>query len=275
MMHLRQVALIFCLSLLHSHISNAQERPFSAGETLHYKSIYIWGFIWIEAGEVDFSVAAESYMGNPCYVLKSSGQSLPSYDWIFKVRDSFVSVVDSASFKPYLFTKQTNEGGFKVWNSYNFNYKTNKLLVNSETSKRSRRADTLALKPNVFDVLTGVYYARSLDYSNYTTGQRIYINLAIDNEIYTIYGRFLGREKLTLRDGREFNTLKFSVLLVEGTIFKGGEDLLVWISDDQNRIPVMVEANILVGKVKAVLVSAHGLRHRMTSLITPASPSCN
>lgn len=270
-MRLLKVALISSLFLLHLSMVMAQERPFSSGEKLHYKAIYNWGFFWIEAGAVDFSVTSEATLGNPRYIFKSSGQSLPNYDWIYRVRDRFESVVDSATLRPYTFTKESNEGNFRIWNSYIFNYETNKLMVQSETSTRSRRSDTLALNNYVFDVLTGVYYARCLDYSHYSCGQKIYINIAIDNKIYTLYGRFLGKEMLTLHDGRTFHTLKFSVLLVEGTIFKGGEDLVVWISDDRNKIPIMVEASILVGKVKAVLETAHGLKYPMSSFIEPIS----
>jgi len=40
---------------------------------------------------------------------------------------------------------------------------------------------------------------------------------------------------------------------VEGTIFRGGEDMLVWVSTDNRKIPIVVEAKILVGSVKAYL----------------------
>ncbi|HUW06036.1 MAG TPA: DUF3108 domain-containing protein [Williamwhitmania sp.] len=271
MTRLLKIVLFSSLFLLHLSMVMAQGRPFSSGEKLHYKAIYNWGFFWIEAGEVDFSVTSETTLGNPRYIFKSSGQSLPNYDWIYRVRDRFESVVDSATLRPYSFTKESNEGNFRIWNSYSFNYETNKLMVQSETSTRRRQSDTLALNNYVFDVLTGVYYARCLDYSHYSYGQKIYINIAIDNKIYTLYGRFLGKEMLTLHDGRTFHTLKFSVLLVEGTIFKGGEDLVVWISDDRNKIPIMVEASILVGKVKAVLETAHGLKYPMSSFVEPIS----
>jgi Protein of unknown function (DUF3108). len=247
--------------------ANAQERPFLSGESLHYKAIYCWGLIWLEAGEVTFSVAPKVVGCKPMYVLRSSGQSLPSYDWIYKVRDRFESIVDSATLKPYSFVKESLEGGLKVYNHYSFNYKTNNLLVQSQTSFRRKRTDTLDIKLGVLDVLTAVYYARCLDYSQLFVGQKIFLNLAIDNEIVAIYGRYLGKERLVLRDGRIFNTIKFSVLMVDGTIFKGGEDLLVWISDDRNKVPIMVEAKILVGKVRAILQKAEGLKYNFTSQV--------
>ena len=64
-----------------------------------------------------------------------------------------------------------------------------------------------------------------------------------------------------MHDGKSYETLKFSILLVEGTIFKGGEDLLVWITADKNRVPLLVEAKILVGTVKASFKYAVNLKY--------------
>jgi len=72
---------------------------------------------------------------------------------------------------------------------------------------------------------------------------------------------------LTTHDNRQFKTIKFSVLLIEGTIFKKGEDLYVWVTDDFNRIPVLVDAKILIGSVKATLVSAENLKFPLSSEI--------
>ena len=104
-------------------------------------------------------------------------------------------------------------------------------------------------------------YCRTLDFDKYKKGDRIPITMAIDNEIFDLYIRYLGRERLRTRDGTIFNTIRFSAMLVEGTIFKGGEDLQVWVTDDKNRVPIQVEAKILVGSVKAVLTGMEGLMY--------------
>ncbi|HSH53034.1 MAG TPA: DUF3108 domain-containing protein, partial [Bacteroidales bacterium] len=80
--------------------------------------------------------------------------------------------------------------------------------------------------------------------------------------------RFLGREVIKLHNKQKFKTIKFSALLVEGTIFKGGEDLLIWVTDDLNRIPVLIEAKILIGSVKATLLSTENLKFPLDSEIT-------
>ena len=89
--------------------------------------------------------------------------------------------------------------------------------------------------------------------------------MVVDGEIHDIYIRYLGKETIKNRDGRTFKCLKFSPLLVEGTIFESGEDMTVWVTDDANRIPIIVEAKILIGSVKAVFVDAINTRHPITA----------
>ena len=70
-----------------------------------------------------------------------------------------------------------------------------------------------------------------------------------------------------MKDGSRYNTIRFSIQLVEGTVFKEGEDLILWVTDDKNHIPVMVEAKIIVGSVKALLQSSVNLRNKSTAKV--------
>ena len=84
--------------------------------------------------------------------------------------------------------------------------------------------------------------------------------MVIDNDVFNLFIRYLGKEDIKLhKDTKTYSTIKFSVMLVEGTLFTGGEDMTIWVTDDGNRVPVMVEAKILIGSVKAVITGAEGL----------------
>lgn len=241
--------------------------PFVAGEYVTYRAVYNWGFIWVNAGDVYFKLSDTIYLGKPALHIKSVGWSLRQYDWLFKVRDRFESIVDPVTLKPYWFERDTYEGGFETYNRYVFNYTMSKLDIISRTSKRAFKKEVLPLRPCVFDVLSAIYYCRTLSFSGMKKGEKIPLTMAIDNEVFDLYLRYLGREVLTTRDGTKYRTIKFSAMLVEGTIFSGGEDMFVWVTDDQNRVPVLIEAKILVGSVKAVLTGTSNLKHPVTSLV--------
>jgi hypothetical protein len=224
--------------------------------------VYNWGFIWIGAGDVIFSVNQSEYMGHPVYAVEAHGISYKSYDWFFKVRDSFEAYIDKETLQPLWHKKNTSEGGYNSYEEYTFDYKQNQIYAETETSKRSYKKDTLKTENCTFDLLSMVYYARNFDFSGLNAGDKIPVTVLLDDKIYHLYVRYMGRELLNTKDGSQYHTIKFSVKLVEGTVFKGGEDLITWVTDDKNRVPVMVEAKILVGSVKALLRSTENLRNK-------------
>jgi len=109
--------------------------------------------------------------------------------------------------------------------------------------------------------MSAVYYFRSVDFSKYRPGDKIPINMILDSETYNLYIRYLGKEEVKTRDKKKYKCIKVAIQLVEGTIFKGNEDAIIWVTDDENKVPVMVEAQILVGSVKAILNEAKGLKY--------------
>ncbi len=84
--------------------------------------------------------------------------------------------------------------------------------------------------------------------------------MIVDNELFELHGRYLGKETIKSTDKTKISCLKFSMLLVQGTMFKGGENLTVWVTDDANHVPILVEAKVLVGSVKAIFTQAKNLK---------------
>jgi hypothetical protein len=201
-----------------------------------------------------------TFNGKLCYNFDSYGESYPFYDLIYKVRDRYQSVVTYDTFDPVWFTRNTTEGGTKVNNRYDFNLKVNKVYASLQHNEEVKVIDTLEYVTCAFDVLSAIYYARSLDIASYQVGEKIPVQFIIDGKYYELYIRYLGNEPKKNRDGKVYDCLKFSAMLVEGTIFKGGEDLMVWVTNDENKVPVMVEAKILIGSVKAYLTGYENLK---------------
>lgn len=259
--------LVVCtiITVLNNPLLNGQCEPkvwsFADGEELYYDIVYNWGFIWIDAGRVEFKAKKEPFGNREVYHFSGTGTSVPKHDWFFKVRDYYNSWAEISDLKPIHYTRNTSEGKYKVKNNYWFNYPRKKIYTDTWNSDKKQAHDTLHLPDCLFDVMTAVYYARTLDFKNFKLDEKIPISMIVDNEIYNLYGRYLGKETITTKgDKKKINCLKFSMLLVEGTMFKGGEDLFVWVSDDENRVPILVEAKILVGSVKAIFRKANNLK---------------
>ncbi len=261
------IFLLIALFQCHKLIAQSDELPFEAGEMLHYRVAYNWRFLWVSAGKVEFSVDTVEHEGNHAFHFRSFGKTLPGYDWFFKVRDHFESIADLETLRPYWFKRHTREGRYWVKNEFFFDYNQGQIITHTENSNRPFSIGSAPLNNGIMDLQTAVYYARSLDFKGMVIGEKILFDLIIDGDVYEIYGRYLGLESVENHDGKKYRCHKFSVLLVEGTIFSGGEDLFIWVTDDRNKIPILVEAKILVGSVKAYFVSAENLKYPMEAVV--------
>ena len=262
----REIFVAFCLILNISYLRGQcsdQEISFQPGEKLTYEVAYNWGVIWVDAGEVYFKTDTSILNNKAVYGFEAFGTSYQYYDWIYKVREFYQSKLDTNSFQPLWFQRKTYEGGYEVFNQYDYNTEHRQIISQVKHSGKSVTIDTLLLDSCRFDVLSAVYFARNINYNRFSPGDKIPVRFIIENEFYELYIRYLGKEIIHNRSGRKYRCHKMSALLVEGTIFKGGEDLVVWVTDDQNKIPIMAEAKILIGSVKAYLSGYEGLKYKM------------
>jgi hypothetical protein len=267
-MLVKTVRIFILLVCVHySFLSSAQvpcglaSKAFSAGEELNYKVIYNWGLIWLESAEASFKVKSTVYNGKAAYHMIGTGNTYPKYDWFFKVRDVFESFVDTETFRPYKFLADMHEGGKKDKHIYLFNNHLKKAYTIINYGTKPVKLDTLKIGSCTIDVLTAIYYARSINYSSCKINDTIGISMLLDGALYPIYVRYLGRETFVSKELGTFKCIKFSPLLIEGTIFKKGEGMRVWVTDDKNKLPIYIETPITVGTIKVKLMSYKGLRN--------------
>ena len=240
---------------------------FGDGEQIRYTVSYNWGPVWVDAGIVTFSVKNELFRGKPAWHLNGAGKSFTSYDLLFKVRDYFDSWIDPGTFQSYDFRRNVYEGGYTLLNTLNFDYNSRKVIANTKCKNKPQRTDTLPIRPCAFDMLSAVYYTRTLDFSELQPNMKKNITVLIDDTYYDIYIKCLGKEIVESTDGKRYRCIKFAARMVQGTIFKGEEDVLVWVTDDANRIPVYIEAKIIVGTIKAYLKDTKGVKNPFTSVV--------
>ena len=242
-------------------------KAFKEGEVLGYSVTYNWGLVWLESAWAKFSVQGASLNGKPCYYLKGEGSTHSGYDWFFKVRDLFETWMDTASLRPLKFAAQVNEGNKHDKHLYIFDDRRSKAYTIITRGRKKPTLDTVAQGKCTIDVLSAIYHARSFDYSRCKVNDTISMSQLIDGKVYAIYVRYLGREKYKTEKFGTFQCVKFSPLLVEGSIFKKGEGMTVWVTDDENKLPLYIETPIIVGTIKVSLTAYSGLRYPEDSRI--------
>lgn len=266
-MRLLTTILLFFLLLGQHAYSQCVERNYTTrdGEWAHYNAYYNWHFVWMNAADVFFSTSA---LGKDNLLIESTGKTKSGYDWFFSVRDTFQSVVDVHTLRPRTFRQSNYEGKTVTTSEYIYNDVDSTLTAESIQQKGNKKPLKTSYSGKwdlcAADVLTMVYKARNIDFENYNPGDIIPMSLIINSEIFDLFIRYHGKEQASTRDGRTYDCLKFTPLLVEGTIFSGGEDMTVWVTDDENRVPIIVEAKVLIGSVKAILDECRGTRSPLT-----------
>lgn len=241
--------------------------PFKDGEQINYDAYYNLKSIWVAAGKVRFSVTDTIYKGEKCFHFDGKGKSLKSYDWFFKVRDHYASIASKENLVPRRFVRKVNEGGYKIFYDYHFNNNETAKVYQSRTDTTNQ--NKIKIPKCSFDVMTAVYYARTLDFTGLNIGDTIPLTFMIDKEIYNVHIRYTGKGVVKTMDKKKYNCIKFRPMLIEGTLFEEGEFMEVFVTDDKNRIPIYIEAEIIVGKVKAYMTSMKNVKYPLTSRIKP------
>jgi hypothetical protein len=230
---------------------------FWAGEVISYKVAYAAAGVNFSGGDAVFSTTLERLNGKDVYHVVGSGKTNSFCDAFFRVRDRYESYIDTTTLQPYKFIRNVNEGGYKTYENVTFIKSTNTAITDQGVFK---------VPSCVQDVLSAISFARNLDYSHAKPGDKIPFDMFLDRQVYHLYIRFLGKETIKTRYGR-FRTIKFSPLLIKGTMFAGGEKMAVWVSDDPNHIALRIESPITVGSVRVDMVDFRNPRYPLSSLI--------
>ena len=179
----------------------------------------------------------------------------------FNVEDYYESYIDTEKDIPYRFIRKIDEGGHTKDIQIDFNHDTNKALV---FNRKHNEKETLSFPKDAQDMVSAFYYLRNrLDVSNMQEGDVTEMNMFFDKENYKFRLKFLYRETLKTRFGK-IPCMVFRPSVMAGRVFKEQESLTVWVSDDENRIPVRIKASLAVGNLKADLVEFKGLKHSFT-----------
>ena len=124
---------------------------------------------------------------------------------------------------------------------------------------------SLKLTDAMHDLLSAIYYSRTLNYTNAKEGQDFPMKVMLDEETYPLRYRYMGKEDKNIRGLGKYSTMKFVPQLVAGNVFNDNSQMKIWATNDSNKLPLMIESPVAVGSVKVVLKSYKGLKYDVTS----------
>jgi hypothetical protein len=248
-----------------SDACSTSNNTFQSGEEITYKIYYNWNFVWLSAGEVTFKVWDEGSQ----YHYQALGKTYNSYEWFFTVDDRYDSWVDKNTLLPNYSERSVNEGKYHIFEKIAFNQAGRRTTVTrAEKRGGTETVTNFATKECVHDVLSSMFFLRNVDFASQSTGYKVPFHIFMDQEEFPLQMRYRGVEsRKKVHNMGRYNTLKFQPDVIVGNVFKEDAKMTVWVSNDQNRIPILIESPVSVGTVKVVLKNYKGLKYDFTAKI--------
>lgn len=225
-----------------------KNNAFTFGEKLKYRVHY--GFM--NAAIIDFEVkpAPSTTVNKKTFHMVAYGRTTSAFDWFMKVRDKYETHVDQVSLLPIAYYKDQLEGNYRDKDYAVFNHKAQVCVHEKGRMK---------IEKDALDLISAVYYFRTFDFSKATPGQTYPFNIYLDNKMYSLSVKFMGRE-IVDSDLGKLRCIKLRPQLIVDRVFKDADDMTLWITDDANHIPVRVQSELRIGSLKVDLTEQKGLR---------------
>jgi hypothetical protein len=236
---------------------NTPNTSWQGGEEITYKLYYQLDFIWIPAGEAKFRVKD---LGDR-YFISIEGKTISAFEWFYKVNDRYESVIDKKTLLPLSFSRDINEGEYVWWDKFQFDQKNRKVHATKGWPDKPTKYYTADLSGCMHDMISIVYNVRNVDFEKYKPGQEFDIKVFVEEE-YPLKVEVRNKNIETKIKGMgKQKTHLVRPQVVSGHFFDEDTRMDIYISADQNRIPLMIESPVSVGKIKAILTDYKGLKY--------------
>jgi hypothetical protein len=229
-----------------------KKNAFQGGEWLKFRMSYS---NFLNAGYSTIEVRNTNNKGKEAFHILGKGKSTGLLSLFFKVEDDYQTFMYKESLKPYRFIRKINEGGYTKDQEIFFDHDSQLATVNNYKHKTVEKHP---ISSNIQDMLSALYFLRNQDISNLNKGDHIELQMFIDDEVTKFKLLFLEKEIIKTKFGK-VKAVAFRPLVQTGRVFKEQESVTVWVSDDANKIPLLIKANLAVGSLRADLDAFKGL----------------
>lgn len=239
---------------------NNDSKPYMAGEELTFKVKYLF----FNAAEAKMIIDKNIHQiqNRPSYKIDVYGKTLSIFS-IFKVKDNWGTYMDTTKNIPYRSYRHIEEGGYRKHEVVDLDHKNKKATTNLYDRENRRIVKTLEhdIAPGIQDIVSGFYYMRHLELEELQEGDTISIKGFFDEKTYNLKLTYKGKDKVSTKIG-DFNTFVISPIMPSNKLFSGKNPIKIWITNDKNRIPVKIEADLVVGALNMEVTSIKGLRNK-------------
>jgi hypothetical protein len=252
-----------------SYYRTIKNETFRKGEHIEYLVHY--GFLTAGTATVDVQPKYYTLNDRMCYRVDVVGKTAGFGGALVRVEDTWRSYIDTSAFVPHRFFRHLEEGDYRREEVVDFSPLKNSAVMKYEDYSAKDPIDkphnkgkkTFQTPDYVQDMISGYYYLRTIDFSKYKEGEVITVSGSLEDAIYTLQIRYKGKEEVKTKFGR-IMAHRLVPIMPANQMFSGENSVRFWVSDDKNRVPVRVEADMYIGKVVCEIRDYSNLKHKMS-----------
>ncbi len=240
--------ILTCFIQAQNKFRKLSNQAFDVGEKLTFEVSY--GFVTAGIAEMEIP-KMKRISGRNAYQITFKVNSVSAFDSFYKVRDKYLTYLDAEGLFPWRFEQHIREGGFSRDFSAFFDQKR-KIAHTSEGKHK--------IPKYVQDIVSAFYYVRTQDFSNFKKGDKIELANFYKDKTYPLEVVYHGTETVEVQAGK-FDCIIVEPLVAKGGLFKSEGNILIWLTNDKNKIPVKVKTKIIIGDIYAELIKYKGLKN--------------
>ncbi|MEN7550871.1 DUF3108 domain-containing protein [Rapidithrix thailandica] len=271
---MNRLATLFCLILLctsfrqssqllfdEEEFRSLKNSDFSKGEELTYEASY--GFFTAGKAVIHLDNAVHSLNNRPCYKVTVEGKSIGTFGMVMNIKDTWVSYIDTASIMPHKFYRDITEGPvasspYRLKETTWFDHKKQTAKV-EQTKNGKYSLESFTIPRYAQDIISGYYYLRTIEFDRLREGDHISMPAFFEDKVYDFKVKYLGKDQVRSNFGK-IDCYVMSPVMPENSLFDGEHSIKFWVTNDENRVPLKIEAKMFVGAVKVDLVQYKGLK---------------
>lgn len=256
------IALLAVSALAGNAQCKVENSFFKAGEELQYDLYFKYGLLNTKAGKSSMTVDAGRYNGRDALKMQLIGNTGGVAKKLFSLSDTLTSYM-TPDLVPLAFLKDAHESGEHTIERATYTYNGGKVNVHTNRIRDNveRFDENLTSETCLYDMLSVVYYARTLDYHTMKKGDKVSISFLSGKNLQSMDIVHQGIESVGANDGRKYNCVKL-VLIINTEAFEDNKEAMkVYITNDPNRVPIRIDSKLKVGSTRAVLKSMTGMAH--------------
>lgn len=257
------IALLFSIvSFTLSGQTALKNNAFEAGEKLTYDLYYKYGILNMKGGKATLNTEGTTYKGSDAYKMTLHASTGGLIGSLFTVDDTLTSYMDK-NLIPQLFIKGASEGKDYTRERQIYTYQNNNTSIRAIRHRNGKFIfdENISTDRCTYDMMSILAFARTLDYSNMQKGDNTQVQFITGKRLVNMYIRYMGASSLKVNNGKTYEAVELSLMILDKAFVDQEEAMKVWITNDDNKLPLQIYTNLKIGEMRSVLKDFSGNKH--------------